>query len=400
VIFEEDQIQPSTIVDSTGTNTASVSAAGAVKTDGSAVTQPVSATSLPLPTGAATSALQSTGNTSIASIDTKTPALGQATMAASTPVVLASNQSAIPVTVSGGGPISDITATGTITSNQTVTLTGLAGYSSVGISISGTWTGSISVEGSVDGVSFDYLNATPLNSGLVSYTWSANGNFLTNCSGLASVRLRGTVVTSGTATITIRANATTGPVILSASLPQGVNNIGNINVSNFPATQPVSGSVSVSNFPATQPVSGTVAATQSGTWTVQPGNTANTTPWLVSQANATLWVTGTAATGVALTVTLPAVSTFFHYINHIEIQAYSTAARTGGATPIVVTSTNLPGSPAWTFATAATIGSTDSKIFIFADSIRSSVVNTATTIVCPATTGVIWRVNISYYAGA
>ncbi len=29
-----------------------------------------------------------------------------------------------------------------------------------------------------------------------------------------------------------------------------------------------------------QPVSGTVAATQSGTWTVQPGNTANTTPWL------------------------------------------------------------------------------------------------------------------------
>jgi hypothetical protein len=29
------------------------------------------------------------------------------------------------------------------------------------------------------------------------------------------------------------------------------------------------------------PVSGTVAATQSGTWTVQPGNTANTTPWLI-----------------------------------------------------------------------------------------------------------------------
>ena len=28
-------------------------------------------------------------------------------------------------------------------------------------------------------------------------------------------------------------------------------------------------------------VSGTVAATQSGTWTVQPGNTANTTPWLI-----------------------------------------------------------------------------------------------------------------------
>jgi hypothetical protein len=30
----------------------------------------------------------------------------------------------------------------------------------------------------------------------------------------------------------------------------------------------------------TQPVSGTVTANQGGTWTVQPGNTANTTPWL------------------------------------------------------------------------------------------------------------------------
>ena len=34
---------------------------------------------------------------------------------------------------------------------------------------------------------------------------------------------------------------------------------GSVSVSNFPATQPVSGSVSVSNFPATQPVSGSVS---------------------------------------------------------------------------------------------------------------------------------------------
>lgn len=32
----------------------------------------------------------------------------------------------------------------------------------------------------------------------------------------------------------------------------------------------------------TQPISGTVTANQGGTWTVQPGNTANTTPWLVT----------------------------------------------------------------------------------------------------------------------
>lgn len=45
-----------------------------------------------LPTGASTSALQSTGNTSVASIDTKTPALGQALAAASVPVVLTAAQ--------------------------------------------------------------------------------------------------------------------------------------------------------------------------------------------------------------------------------------------------------------------------------------------------------------------
>lgn len=50
-----------------------------------------------LPTGASTSALQTTGNTSLGNLDTKTPALGQTTMAGSSPVVIASNQSAVPV---------------------------------------------------------------------------------------------------------------------------------------------------------------------------------------------------------------------------------------------------------------------------------------------------------------
>jgi hypothetical protein len=59
-------------------------------------TVPVSAVSLPLPSGAATAAKQDTGNTSLASIDTKTPALGAALKAASTPVNIASDQT-VPV---------------------------------------------------------------------------------------------------------------------------------------------------------------------------------------------------------------------------------------------------------------------------------------------------------------
>jgi len=113
-----------------------------------------------------------------------------------------------------------------------------------------------------------------------------------------------------------------------------------------------------------------------------------------------LGVTATAATGVALTATLPAVAAQFHYISLIEIEAYSTAARTGGVTPVLVTSTNLPGGNVWSFASAAAIGTTDSKVFVPASDYRSSVVNTATTIVCPATTGIIWRINVMYYTNA
>lgn len=58
----------------------------------------VSVTASALPTGAATSALQTTGNTSLSSMDTKTPALGQANMAGSVPVTLASNQGPVAVT--------------------------------------------------------------------------------------------------------------------------------------------------------------------------------------------------------------------------------------------------------------------------------------------------------------
>ena len=59
------------------------------------------AQSLPLPTGASTSALQTTGNTSLSTIVTNTsniPAVGQTTMSGSTPVTIASNQSAVSVT--------------------------------------------------------------------------------------------------------------------------------------------------------------------------------------------------------------------------------------------------------------------------------------------------------------
>lgn len=70
---------------------------GRTPVDGSGVTQPVSIATLPLGTGASTAALQTTGNTSLASIDTKMPAKGAATAANSQPVTIATDQTAVPV---------------------------------------------------------------------------------------------------------------------------------------------------------------------------------------------------------------------------------------------------------------------------------------------------------------
>lgn len=64
-----------------------------------------------LPTGAATAARQDTGNTSLSSIDGKLGTLGQKTMAGSAPVVIASDQSAIPASQSGTWNITNVSGT-------------------------------------------------------------------------------------------------------------------------------------------------------------------------------------------------------------------------------------------------------------------------------------------------
>lgn len=59
---------------------------------------PMTVASLPLPANASTSALQTAGNGSLSSIDTKLPAaLGPATMAASLSITFANNQTALPI---------------------------------------------------------------------------------------------------------------------------------------------------------------------------------------------------------------------------------------------------------------------------------------------------------------
>jgi hypothetical protein len=114
-----------------------------------------------------------------------------------------------------------------------------------------------------------------------------------------------------------------------------------------------------------------------------------------------LHVTATAGANAAATATLPAAGGgLYHYITHIGITRNATAALAGTAT-IIHTTTNLPGSPAWSVGNAMAAGGTQiDVVYQPTTPLKSLVANTNTTVVAVAGgAAVLGRVNVSYYLG-
>lgn len=150
---------------------------------------------------------------------------GQATMANSIPVVVASDQTAINVLQPDATVV-----TGNITNTQSVTFTN-NGYGTIGVNIAGTYTGTIVIEGSVDGTNYNSTTLLTLASGSpVTSVTAATGNYQGNVSGLKTFRLRGNTVASGTANITLRGNVGVSNVMLDNAIPTGANTIGNVGI--------------------------------------------------------------------------------------------------------------------------------------------------------------------------
>lgn len=138
-----------------------------------------------------------------------------------------------------------------------------------------------------------------------------------------------------------------------------------------------------------------------GSVTINSDDCPSISPYVRDQKAATLMVTTTAAVSTAVTLTLPAVAGFRHYIDRIDVIRSATAALTASATPVLVTTTNFPGNPVLTFGSdAAGIGIDKVLGFDFGGAgLAATAVGTATTVVCPAYTGVIWRVTAAYRLG-
>jgi hypothetical protein len=110
-------------------------------------------------------------------------------------------------------------------------------------------------------------------------------------------------------------------------------------------------------------------------------------------------VTAVGAAGAAVTLTVPGSGVGLrNYITYLSINRFATALLTAAAAPVTVTTTNLPGTLAFSMpADAAAQGTMDRWREDFAYPLASSAQNSTVTFVCPATTGVIWRVTAGYY---
>ena len=110
--------------------------------------------------------------------------------------------------------------------------------------------------------------------------------------------------------------------------------------------------------------------------------------------------TATGVAGVAVTLTLAAPGAGLrHHLTRLAIERDAATALTAGATPTLITTTNLPGSLAFSIPVeAAVAGNVYEKIIDPARPIMSSAQNTATTIVAGVTSEISRITELFYVA--
>jgi hypothetical protein len=260
--------------------------------------------------------------------------LGQKTKANSLAVTLASDTDALPISHTDSVPATqNITAqdtasttttgangqsivTGTPTTNSTASFA-LSGYDSVKLQVTGTWTGTLISEISLDGGTTWY--GTGVHQSGTSYTannFTANFGGGLNVSGCTNFRIRSTAAWTGTATVKI--NATINPN--SVYVANGIN-LQDATTQTQKLSISAAGAAKVDGSAVTQPVSGTVTANAgTGTFTVDSELTTKdydsgagteniaVTGLVVPASGGSVNITGDAANGLDVDVTrLPAL---------------------------------------------------------------------------------------------
>lgn len=212
------------------TNKLVVTAAGAVKSDGSAVTQPVSLASVPshAVTNAGTFAVQNTAATAAGTnligkvgIDQTTPGTTNAVVALSLDTTPATQNITVvdsaSSTATGANNQSIITGTPTAGSAATFTL---SGQENITVEGSGTWTGTVQSEVSLTGGTGPWYirGVHQIGSAYTAATFTANFSGLCNVAGLVSYRLRATAAVTGTLVVKVVESTNTASTYIANSL--------------------------------------------------------------------------------------------------------------------------------------------------------------------------------------
>lgn len=203
----------------------------------------------------------------------------------STPVIQATQ------TITGSITTQNLVPNGTATANSAIEIT-LLGSSQISIQTTGTYTGALSLQVTNNDVRWETVTlASFINFATGAYSATipsaSIGTYIAEVGSFLKARITGLAAVTGTAVVTIRSSSISLPNTTRA-IPTGANVIGGV--------------------------------TQSGTWTVSPGNSANTTPWLVTAiASAPVLVNDIASAALTTNTTTAAITPSFGTAYEVNI---------------------------------------------------------------------------------
>ena len=171
---------------------------------------------------------------------------GQATSANSAPVVIASDQvikvvNTDVIVLATSITTQNLVPAGAATAGSAVEIS-LNGDATLTTQITGTYTGALSLQVTVNGTTWVTVGGTPfinLNTStyLASITSALTSVFQSEVAGFFKARITALAAVTGTATVNLQASSAASMVALDTSLPSGTNAIGSVSiVSTPPAT--------------------------------------------------------------------------------------------------------------------------------------------------------------------
>ena len=292
-------------------NFLSLTTAGALRVDGSAVTQPVSGTfwqatqpisaaSLPLPSGASTSANQPTNAAQASTTSGQTGTLALAAVVSGTSSYTTATSQPLNLDTSGNLKVNIVAGGGgggtSSSFNATFPSTGTAAggeylsspptlTSGQMVALQTNVNGSLKVDGSAvtQPVSGTFWQATQPVSGTVTANqggapWTVNPGTAANW-GIGSSTQNTASVANGQLVLG-QYNLSPASITSTNMSPLQLDSVGNLRIT-----------INNTNAVVAVSQSGSFNVGQVGTWTVQPGNTANTTAWLVTGTGGTFPIT-------------------------------------------------------------------------------------------------------------